>query len=133
MTTTAKTTLKALSRKVRIVNQYGARLDYDLQDKWQRESTGWTCTLRYQGRQYTFDFWQGMAHTSEPTAHGTLECLLSDAQAGEQSFEDFCAELGYDNDSRKAEQIHRQCQKTTIALKRLLGSDYETFLYADRD
>lgn len=48
-----------------------------------------------------------------------------------------CRDFAQDSIVRAIQQrirhIHRQCQKTTIALKRLLGDDYETFLYADRD
>lgn len=126
-------TLKQLAEKTRLVCQYGATLDYDKQTDWQKQSTGWSCTLRYQGRQYTFDFWQGSAISGEPKAEGTLNCLLSDAQAGEQTFDEFCGEFGYDNDSRKAEQTWKACKKATAGMKRLLGADYETFLYAERD
>jgi hypothetical protein len=58
---------------------------------------------------------------------------LSDAQAGEQAFEDFCGEFGYDPDSRKAERIWRASRLVTKNMKRLLGKDYEAFLYADRN
>lgn len=132
-TTESRASLKQLAKRVKLVNEYGAKLDYDKQDKWQRESNGFSCTLKYQGRQYRFDFWQGVACNGEPYAEGVLDCLLTDAQAGEQSFEEFCSEFGYDQDSRKAESTWKSCQKTTVAMKRLLGDDYETFLYADRD
>lgn len=132
-TATETGTIKQLSRKVKLVCQFGAKLDYDKQDDWQQKATGWHCTLRYQGRQHSFDFWQGPAISGEPDCSGVLECLLSDAQAGEQSFDEFCSEFGYDQDSRKAEKTWEACQKTTVAIKRLLGNDYETFLYADRN
>jgi hypothetical protein len=57
---------------------------------------------------------------------------LSDAQAGEQTFEDFCAEFGYDPDSRKAEKTWQACRLVTKNMKRLLGKEYDSFLYADR-
>lgn len=130
---TAQKTLKALARKVRLTCCYGAKMDWDKQDQWQQQANGWSCTLRYQGRQYTFDFWQGQAITREPDAQGCLDCLLSDAQCGEQDFEEFCSEFGYDQDSRKAEALHKRCQTTAKAMRRLLGNDFETFLYADRN
>ena len=40
-------------------------------------------------------FFMGQANTSEPTAEGVLDCLLSDCQAGDQTFDEFCSELGY--------------------------------------
>jgi len=39
-------------------------------------------------------------------------CFLSDAQSGTYSLEDFCSEFGYDLDSRRAERIYKQCQKS---------------------
>lgn len=130
---TANETLKALARKVRIESTHGAKLDYDKQDDWQRSANGYRCTLRYKGRRYSFDFWQGVAHTEDPTAENCLDCLLSDAQGGDQAFEDFCGDFGYDTDSRKAERLWRACQKTAREMRRLLGEDYELFLYADRN
>ncbi len=62
-----------------------------------------------------------------------LDCLLSDSQAGEQDFEEFCAEFGYDTDSRKAERTWKACRAQAPKVKRLLGEDFERFLYADRN
>lgn len=130
MTTTK--TLKQLATAVKLTVTFGAKLPYDQQDDWQRQANGYRCTLRYKRRSYAFDFWMGSAHTEEPTAEGCLDCLLSDAQAGDESFEYFCDEFGYDSDSRKAEKTWKACQQTTKGMKRLLGNDYETFLYAER-
>lgn len=131
-TMSERKTLKALARKVRITSTYGAKLDWDKQSDWQRNANGYRCTLRYQGRQYSFDFWQGTGITSDPTAEGCLECLLSDAQSGELDFEQFCGDLGYDTDSRSAEATWKACQKVNENMRRLLGDDFEDFLYADR-
>ena len=69
---------------------------------------------------------------SEPDAEGCLESLLLDAGSAVQSFEEWCGDFGYDTDSRKAESIWKSCRKTCENMQRLLGDDYETFLYADR-
>ena len=41
-----------------------------------------------------------------------LECIISDAISGTYSFEEFCDEFGYDEDSRSAERIHKACIDT---------------------
>lgn len=125
-------TLKSLSAKVRLDARFGARLPTSKQDNWQRSANGWTCTLRYQGRRYTFDYWQGSAISHDPDAEGCLECLLSDAQAGEQDFHNFCSDMGYDEDSRKAEATWRACQRTAREMRRLLGGDFDLFAQAER-
>jgi len=130
---TAQPTLKQLVRRVRLSVTYGAKLDHDRQSDWQRQANGYRCTLRYQGRRYSFDFWQGVGIASDPTAQVCLECLLSDAQAGEQSFEEFCGEFGYDPDSRKAEATWKAWRKTAAGMRRLLGDHFAAFLSADRD
>ncbi len=127
----ATQTLKSLAIKCRLDVNYGAALDWDKQDEWQKNANGYRCTLRYKGRRYTFDFWQGQAHTEDPTVVGVLECLLSDASA-EEDFAAFCHEFGYDEDSRKAERIHKGCLKARENMRRLLGDDFETFLYSER-
>lgn len=40
-----------------------------------------------------------------------LYSLIMDSQAGSESFDDFCDNYGYDNDSINANDIYRACQK----------------------
>ena len=47
-----------------------------------------------------------------PKAGGVLYCILSDAEALDQSFSDWCACFGYNEDSRKAEKTYFQCCDT---------------------
>jgi hypothetical protein len=124
--------LRQLAAKVRFEFERGAHMPYDKQDEWQQQANGYHCTLKYKGRQYSFDFWQGTGITHAPTAEGCLECLLSDSAGADNTFEDFCSEFGYDTDSRKAERIYKQCQEVRENMERLLGDDFETFLYAER-
>lgn len=42
-----------------------------------------------------------------------LYSLVSDSQAGNETFDDFCDNFGYDNDSIKASEIYRACQKNS--------------------
>jgi hypothetical protein len=87
----------------------------------------WTVTLRYKGRRLTVPFFTGMAWTKEPSAADVLSCIVSDASAAEQGFEDFCADFGYDSDSRQAERIYKACERLAPKVKRLLGDDFEEF------
>lgn len=131
MTTTKR--LSELAETVRLEATYGAKLPWEKQTDWQQRANGYRCTLRYQGRRFSFDFWQGQGITHDPTAAGVLECLLSDAQAEGQTFEEWCSDLGEDPDSRRALATFEACRKIGEGLRRLLGDDFDTFLYADRD
>lgn len=60
-----------------------------------------------------FDFWGSIADAAkgeDPTAYDVLACISSDVHCPE-TFEDFCGEYGYDEDSRKAEQTFHRCYK----------------------
>ena len=41
-----------------------------------------------------------------------LYCLLNDGLSGQDSFECFCSNFGYDEDSRKAYKIYKACQRS---------------------
>lgn len=58
-----------------------------------------------------------------PSAANILYCITSDASCIDDTFEDFCANLGYDTDSRKAEAIYNACRAQTRDAQRVLGRD----------
>ena len=125
--------LSELSGAVKLDVVSGAKLTWDKQDKWQQDSMGYSCTLRYKGLRLTVDFWQGVGISAEPTAEGVLDCLLSDATFGGMTFEDACAELGQDSDSRKGYAIWLRCKVIDRKLRRFLGDDFDSFNEAERD
>ncbi len=94
-------------------------------------SSSWRVTLRYRRRRLTVPFYTGPAIEREPSAADVLSCIISDARAGEQDFEDFCSEFGYDNDSRKAERTWKSCASMAPKVRQLLGEDFEEFERAE--
>lgn len=60
-----------------------------------------------------------------PTALDVLECLLSDMDAGAESFDNFCANFGYSNDSLKALDIYRECMAIAPRIRKALGAELE--------
>lgn len=46
-----------------------------------------------------------------------LFCLVLDAQSGAESFEDFCDNFGYNEDSIKHNEIYKACQKNGKKVK----------------
>jgi len=91
----------------------------------------WKVTLKRPGHRMTLVFSKGYGHKgTPPTVAGVLDCLQSDARTAEDcaSFEDFCSDLGYDSDSRKAEKLYKAVQRQTDKLRRFLGADLFTEL-----
>lgn len=130
MTTTKK--LSELAKGVKMTAERAPH-DYAREDDWQQRAHKWACTLQYQGRRVSLPFWKGESHSARPTAMEVLGCVLSDASSGEaDSFAEFCAELGYDDDSRKAEKIYAACQQITKKLRQLLRDDFDAFILAGR-
>jgi hypothetical protein len=74
-------------------------------------------------RAMTVYFSMGLALCREPTVEDVLDCLASDASTVDnaKSFEDWCSELGYDTDSRKAERTYRACERQREKLMQFLG------------
>lgn len=74
------------------------------------------------GLRTRFDFWSSIAHPELESKYDLLNafyCFVSDAVSGVDTFEDFCAELGYDPDSRNAEKIHNACRRAYKKITRI--------------
>jgi hypothetical protein len=127
--TTALETLCARKR-IAIDAHYGG---VELPDGFDRGSHPWKVTLKYGRRRLTVPFFQGSAHTHEPTAADVLYCLCLDASSVDTTsgFEDWCRDLGYDTDSRRAEKTYRACERIAVRLHAFLGDDFNTFCEAE--
>jgi hypothetical protein len=58
-----------------------------------------------------------------PSTADVLAALLSDASGAGETFEEWCSNYGYSDDSMKAMETYRTCQKTRAALQRFLGTE----------
>lgn len=90
------------------------------------ESDHWRVTLSYRGRRMATTYHMGIGyHGAEPTLADVVYSLASDASAADtaRDFADFCADFGYDTDSRKAERTYRACLDIAKRWARVFGSD----------
>jgi hypothetical protein len=74
----------------------------------------------------SFEFWASIMNPEIRTPAEVLEafeCFVSDALAGDQSFTDFCADMGYDTDSRQAERTWKACIRSWKKLNRISNVD----------
>ena len=89
-----------------------------------KEMDHWRCVLKANGKTYTFYYSQGYGyHHAEPVLASVLESLANDYDTSDLTFEEFCSEYGYGEDSRKAEKVYRALRKETQALDRLFGEE----------
>ena len=66
-------------------------------------------TIRRGRQSISFKFWNSLNDSQNgkaPTAYDVLACISSDSSCPE-TFEDFCGDYGYDEDSRKAEKTFK--------------------------
>lgn len=58
-----------------------------------------------------------------PKIEDVVYSLVMDSDVLEYDFPDWCANLGFEEDSRKAEQIYNDCMHIALKLNRSLGTD----------
>lgn len=118
--------------KVRI---HAISLGRNKKGDWERFS--FAVTISYPGdptRKIQTDYHMGIGlgkkhrtgHVYEPTpkAKEVIGSLFSDASCADGTFEDFCGNMGYDTDSRKALETYLACQESESKLRKFFGSHY---------
>ena len=92
-----------------------------------KEADAWTCTFGYDGREIGVAFYMGVGHGGkEPEKEDVLDALFMDASAKDFSFEEWCAEFGYNDDSISALETYKACLNHAEELEYLLGSNYDS-------
>jgi hypothetical protein len=70
--------------------------------------------------------WNGITYGEpiplKPKIRHVLHAIASDAQCAQDTFEDFCSNLGYDTDSRRALDTYLKCQDNGHKLRKALKS-----------
>ena len=74
---------------------------------------------------------KGITELNREGLIGALDCIVSDGTYSDYSFEEFCREFDYDDDSRKAERIYRAMQKTSKAWKNIGISSDDLYLLSN--
>lgn len=97
---------------------------------WQWEARHYVCS--FNDGAYCVQYSMGIGLTEEPTAEGVLSCLASDSALIEnvENFEEFCSELGFDDDSIRELRGYELTVKQRDNLKRFLGEEaYQELLW----
>lgn len=77
-----------------------------------------------------FDFYgsssdceKGKKTLNDDDLKNALRCIVDDALYGNMSFEEFCDELGYDDDSCTAYRMYKACIKTSGKLQNVITNN----------
>ena len=63
-----------------------------------------------------------------PEFKGVLYSLILDMQCGDENYQDFCDNYGYDQDSRKALKTYLACQENGNKLKSIFNNEELEFI-----
>lgn len=81
------------------------------------------CTLKRKGKSFRFKFGQSIiADAEEPKPYDVLTCLT---KRDPESFENFCFEYGYSDDSIKAHKIYKAVVREWRGVERIFGDVLE--------
>lgn len=72
------------------------------------------------GRRYLAEL-EKMRKPKAPEAARVLHSIILDSSASGQSFADWCSELGYDTDSRKALAVYEACQVNADKMRKIFN------------
>ena len=96
--------------------EYKRHFSGDKEPRWV-----FTCTLKANGRQYTFKFGQSYYNGEKaPELEDVLACLTK-YDVGD--FNNFCAEFGYDEWERDSKKIYKAVLREFRNVHRLFGDD----------
>lgn len=109
---------------MRIQTESGYSVDINLVGEVRRGE--WKCrqwNININGEH--FEYFTGLGIKGTPKVDELLECLFSDSEAGQESFDNFCDNFGYSADSIKAASTYARCIETKHKLRKALGVHYE--------
>jgi len=66
---------------------------------------------------------RGWLKLVQPDIADVVSCLMCDASSGQETFVDFCSNMGGNVDSRKDLDMYLRCQDALIGLRKLFGYD----------
>jgi len=92
-------------------------------------------TISTPAGRHTFDYWGNVQDYWDGKENDPLDavgCFAGDALAGAEDFDEFCADFGYDEDSRHAHKIWKACRRSAQAAQGLGLTDDDLYALYDR-
>lgn len=100
--------------------------------KYSEQHNKHKCSIEYMDKQIEFESISVMY----PSGYDIIYNVVSDARSGRncETFNDFCDEYGFSNDSIKALKIYEECKEINIKLHDLFGETlFNRFMVCDRE
>lgn len=91
-------------------------------DDWDASASHWSVTIKRNGKRMRIFYSMGSAHIGSPQDADIMAAILRDHESASEDFADWCANLGYDTDSRKALRTYKACKRIGTSMARLFTS-----------
>lgn len=125
-------TIETQSAVDNFLSANGIKFDVRLVGATKRDD--WECDawrVKLSGKHiFETDYFTGIGHRNKvtrraknPTAADVLYSLVLDSSAADQSFDDWCGDYGYSNNSLKAFDTYRACCKNGAEMRKLFSPD----------
>ena len=98
------------------------------EDRFIGHANKYKCTIKYEGKTGSFDFTDSVNNTNlgkEPLLKDVLSCLVSDYSFKDDCFDEFCLNLGYNNDSIKDKDIFKAVLKNAEKMNYIFRNSIE--------
>ena len=113
--------MKSILENVIIESEYIGNAVWGV-DKWRSDK--WEVSLYRDDAEIMIEFHLGEGNDGRgPEPADVIYALLSDSYAGSLSFEEFCAEYGYETDSRRAYATWEDCGRNARKLRVLFSEE----------
>ena len=118
---------------IKIYAKEAFKTQEDKNDKWKKMANKWQVKIVYFDKEYVTDFYMGSGlvnswgRPKKPTIKDVLYSMIVDDVNGIDFYE-FCQKYGYDNDSIKASEIYKACQKQTKAYYNIFDNEEREIL-----
>ena len=105
----------------------------ELSDEWKKAANKWQVKLIYFDKEYVTNYFMGsglvdsLGRPRKPTIKDVLYSMIVD-DVNDMDFTDFCYSLGYDNDSIRALELYKGCQKETEAYYNMFDDEEREIL-----
>ena len=118
---------------IKLEIQTSFKTQEDFSDEWKKIANKWQVKLIYFDKEYVTNYFMGSGlvdswgRPKKPTIKDVLYSMIVD-DVNDIDFEEFCKEYGYDNDSIRALEIYKACQKQTKAYYNMFDDEEREIL-----
>ena len=112
--------------EITINSEYKGDKEWKMSGSHQQNWNNHVVTVTNNKKRFSFEFWgsiQDPEIKSDQENVFALYCALIDATCANETFKNFCGDLGYNEDSRTAERIYKACGRTLAKVNRVFDCD----------